>query len=332
MQRTPETTLSETNVATTKDKAMGMDKWINVRQKKKRGNKGDSDSSDSSQTQETRRQKTSCCDSYETNKHLAALSKQMENMNKLLYALKEEQNDRFAKVNSDMSEIKSQIADIQKENKETEKEIDFLGRKYAELDKSKKELTAESKSQGSKVKDLIQKNIYLEKYNKALEERIMRLERKELEMQIEINNVQREENEDLMATIKSIASKLKIRTDSIESAWRMPGDNKTARPIVVSLRSREARNEWLKNKKASVTNDDIFTNGNNSRIYINEHITRQTRQLFWSVKNRLKEYFKFIWIQNGKILVKKNENEKKIHQITFESDIENIIKITKEQE
>lgn len=101
--------------------------------------------------------------------------------------------------------------------------------------------------------------------------------------------------------------------------WRVKGEGSYPRPVIVRLHTKEARIKWLKSRKVRLTNPD------GTRIYINENLTRQIRQLFWSTKQQLKEMHKFIWIQNGKILLKKNEEEKKIFTIRCESDLNKYI-------
>ncbi|CAH2049207.1 unnamed protein product, partial [Iphiclides podalirius] len=325
MQRTPskdKTYGSEPNVANLQERRPTMDNWINVRQKKKRIDE-DSDS-DSSRNRECRRQRTSCCNHEDINKTLVLLSEQMSSLTSLLNTFKNEQNSRFY-------ELKNEINDIKKGNAEIEKSLDYLGGKYMEMEKCLKERKEEVMKQENRVKEIIHKNVYLEKCNKALEERLMRLEQKELELQIELQNVEKQEGENLLGIVYKIAEELRLETKDIAKVWRVPGDSiKAPRPIIVSLNSREARIKWLKSRKDNITNHVILNNNNNSRIYVNEHVTRQIRQLFWSAKNKLKENFKFIWIQNGKILIKKSEIEKKIYQISFESDIEEILHKKKE--
>ena len=85
--------------------------------------------------------------------------------------------------------------------------------------------------------------------------------------------------------------------------------------------------QWLKTKKQQLTNHSIYNNNDVTRIYINENLTRQMRQLFWSTKQKLKDVFKFIWIQDGKILIKKSEVEKKVYTICCESDINKYIPV-----
>jgi hypothetical protein len=324
--RTPDKNMSfhssDPNIVMSREKTTCDETWISHRQKKKRMEEGPDDFSDCGI--EMRRQKMSCCNTDVINDTLLAFGKQMETMNKTLNTMKEEQNTRFSTMHKDITKIKNQMSDIKNANSEIEKEIDFLGEKYVELQKAREEISENSKKQENRIKDVLQKNTYLEKCNKALEERVMRLEQKELAMQIELMNVQKKEGEDLMATVSKIAQELSLRIQDIENVWRVPGDLKDARPVIVSLRSREARTEWLKCRKRVLTNGTIYNTEDSSRIFINEHLTRQLRHLFWSAKNRLRETHKFVWIRNGKVLVKKNENEKRVYQINFESDIDSL--------
>lgn len=203
--------------------------------------------------------------------------------------------------------------------------VDHYAEKYKELDKFKTECIEKNKKTENKILDLTHKNIYLEKYNKALEERVCILEQKECNKNIELVNVQENETEKIMEVVNKIAKELKQNPAYIEKAWRVGAKKNESkhRPIVVVLQSREARNAWLGCRKQGLTNQKVFKkdNNNNSPIYINENVTRQVRQLFWETKNKLKEHYKYIWIQNGKILIKANDEKNKIEQIRSESDI-----------
>jgi hypothetical protein len=120
-----------------------------------------------------------------------------------------------------------------------------------------------------------------------------------------------------MSTIqiaKSVAEKLKINPEKIKKAWRVgkakPGTD--LRPLIISLQTREDRTEWLGCRKNVITNDAIFNNTNNTRIYINENVTQHTRRLFWETKTELKDIYKYIWIQNARVLIKKGKQKKNI--------------------
>lgn len=195
--------------------------------------------------------------------------------------------------------------------------VDFYSELYQEMTEFKK--TAENK-----IKALEQRNVYIEKYNVALEERIMSLEKKEKEKNIEIACLQKNgDTENIKEVIETFARKLNLNPEDIENVERV-GSQKIGeerpRPIVVKLRSKEARDQWLQKRKIRITNGDIYGTANKVPIYINEDLNKATRILFWETRNQLKQLYKFIWVQNSNILVKKSENEK-IFRIRNEGDI-----------
>lgn len=292
----------------------------------------DSDSEDSI-SQSTRRYKTSCCSTSEVlNETLNAFREELKSMHSLLSAMKEEQEENYVQIKSDISEIKSEILEIKIKNIENEKIIEDMGKNSIEIGKKQQEIMAISNKHENVLKDLLQKNIFLEKYKKSLEERIRLLEQKEFDLDIELANVETKEGENVTMIVQRIAKELKLNEDDITTAWRIKSKNKNnnkPKPIIVSFRSKEARYKWLKSKKEILSNNAISNSNNGQRIYINERITRQTRQLFWSTKLQLKDEYQFIWIQNGKVLLRKSEDEKRVESVGCESDINILIKKSK---
>ena len=328
-QRTPasaeveEAQSSDKSASDARGKQAPASKWVGTRQGKKKRS-GESDS-DSSITQEPRRHKTACCSPSNMHATLKAVQNEVKAMNSLLNSIKEEQDSRMLLLQKDVSVIKSELGELKKTNIEFEKTLQFLSAKHDEMETFKKETMENNKVMENRYKDLIQRNIHLDKFNKALEERIGYLEQKELNKNIEIMNLKMLEGEKTVDVVKKCADVLKLNKNEIENAWRVGSEKKEARPIVVTLRSKTARAEWLKSRKSLITNHMIHNNNDSSRIFINEHITRQNRQLFWATKTKLKETHKYIWIQDAKILIKKNDTEKKIHHIRNEGDIETYI-------
>lgn len=195
---------------------------------------------------------------------------------------------------------------------------------YAEIYQSLVEYKEESQK---KIKSLEQKNIYLEKCNKALEERVQELEIRDKEKNIEIHGLEMQNDENTISVIQDLAQKLNLNPGDIEDAQRV-GQEKPDDPrpkiVLVTLRSKSARNKWVAAKKENkLTNNKIYGNGNDKRIFINEDLPKYKRQLLWIVRNKLKpKGFQYIWIQNCNILVKKNNEEKKIFNIRSEKDLE----------
>lgn len=77
-------------------------------------------------------------------------------------------------------------------------------------------------------------------------------------------------------------------------------------------------------KKNILTNDDIYKNGNNNRIYINENLTKEKKDLLYITKQKMKTKFKYIWVQNSKILIR-SEGDGKIIHIRNENDLNRYI-------
>lgn len=202
--------------------------------------------------------------------------------------------------------------------------VDFYAEQYQQMQEFKK--TVENK-----MKAMEQRNVYLEKCNSALEERVNDLEKLEKEKNIEIAGLMKNKDEEnVKEVVKEVALKLCLNPEDIESAERLGSSNKPKtgverpRPIVVKLRSKQARDQWLQKRKTKLYNGDIYRNDNRMPIYINEDLTKTTKLLFWEARSQLKHHFKFIWIQNSHILVKKDEKEK-IIRIKSENDIKELL-------
>ncbi|XP_060810175.1 uncharacterized protein LOC132904265 [Amyelois transitella] len=314
---------SDTNISQMK-KQINLEDWVNLRQAKKKRNIEESDSeSNMSQTSSKNTVRKNYAAVLET---MAGFREDFKIVHKLLAEMKEDQDNRSKKMQKDITEIKSEVCELRKVNKEIENTVDYLGKKFGQFESFKEEATENIKKIENRIKDLKQKDVYHEKYEKALEERIGMLEQKELERNIEIINVKKVDGEEVHKVVERIATLLNLNADDIERAWRVRViSEKGPAPIIVKLRSVDAKKAWLQRRMKPLYNSNIFTNSDTTRIYINENVTRHTRKLFWATKDRLKESFKYIWIQNGRVLIKKDENAKKIFHIRSENDIDSYV-------
>lgn len=214
------------------------------------------------------------------------------------------------------------IYSMQKKIEELTDTVDFYAEQYQNMLSFKE-------SAEKKMASLENKNTYLQKINGSLEERLTQLEQKEVEKNIEIIGIEEKDNENTCVIVEKIAEKFHLDKNNIAEIKRVgrekSGENRPRpRPIIVTLRSKPARDEWIKQKKVFLTNNDIFTNNNNTRIYINECLTKQMKQVFWNAKKLLKDKYAYIWVQNLKVLIKKDENTK-IRNIRSDADIEKLL-------
>ncbi|KAJ2937223.1 hypothetical protein O0L34_g19302 [Tuta absoluta] len=154
---------------------------------------------------------------------------------------------------------------------------------------------------------------------------------KEKEKNVEIYGLEWKEEEDIQNTVKIFADKLNLKASSVVAISKKrvsaekSGEKARPRPVTVKLATRDARNDWLSKKKTRLTNNDIYKNGDTRPIYINEDVTRFIRQLFWAAKSELKLAFKYIWIQERKVLLRKDDaSDKKIRVIRTADDLAQI--------
>lgn len=208
------------------------------------------------------------------------------------------------------------LYEMKTEIKDLTKCVEFYAEQYQELFKFKE--TAEKK-----INALENKNIYLQKINEALEERVVLLELKESEKRVELSGMEEKAGENIKELVENVAQKLNLDPGYIEEVKRVGREKKDSskqRPIMIALRSKTARDEWISKRKHQLCNADVFNNKNNNRIYINECLPRNMKQLLWNAKTLLKEKYKFIWVQNLRILVRKTEDSNIIN-IRSESDV-----------
>ncbi|KAJ2941114.1 hypothetical protein O0L34_g10349 [Tuta absoluta] len=229
-------------------------------------------------------------------------------------------NPKDTSGQSVLSELNKKLEIIHKMEKTLEdmkNDIAFYAAQYQEMVEFKKKTE-------KKLTSLEQKNVYLEKCNKALEERIQTLEQREKENNVEIFGMEKSDNEETINVVKKLAEKLSLNPEDISEAVRV-GREKLEKdkpqPVIVTMQSRQARDKWIAKRKTTITNGQLYNNNSTKRIYINEDLPRYKRLLLWEAKNQLKPLFKYIWVQDYNILVKKDDIEKKIYKIRSQDDI-----------
>lgn len=173
--------------------------------------------------------------------------------------------------------------------------------------------------------------MYLEKCNIALEQKVHEFEQSTRKHNIEIVGIEQMPDENIMEVVKKLGDTLEVNCDDIEWASRRQQRKTSDRPatIVIGFKSTgtENRNTWLANRRKLVkVNSSIITSGSQkNKIYVNEDLTKTTRELLWNTKNKLKNIYKYIWVVNGRILVKKEEGDKSVW-VRSEGDIGDLLK------
>ena len=237
-----------------------------------------------------------------------------------------------------MERIEKRLDKIQKSNEKILQGMNSINKKYEEIKAENIQLKRENEEIKKRITNLESKvnNKSGDAGNEDIVKKVKQIEQTQHESEqysrnknIEIFGVEECKNEKIRDTIHRLVEGLKIEhyhDNNIEKAHRLPSRNKTKTPtILVQFKTRQWRDDWLKGRQGRINNDDIFQNGNKDRIFVNEHLTPFYKALMWKTKQSAKKQFKYIWFNNGKIHLKKDD-ESKVQFVKSERDLEELVK------
>jgi hypothetical protein len=238
-------------------------------------------------------------------------------------AIKNTETSSQGSVNSDVNEddtkqhllkmikINNDVMEKLKGLDEIKKSCEFLNSKYDEFiltqEKQQKTINEMNKNIGKIISDSRDKDVVIAK----LSERVSELEQLRLDNIIEISGIPVRDGENLENVIQKIADECDLSADGITDVSRIPKRRKDRVPsIEVKFATSSVRDKWLKRKKGrQLTVDDVYENGSDSKVYINEKLTSENKRLFYLAREKGKEKnYKYVWVKNGKIFVRKFED------------------------
>ncbi|KAG8291676.1 hypothetical protein J6590_055247 [Homalodisca vitripennis] len=118
-----------------------------------------------------------------------------------------------------------------------------------------------------------------------------------------------------------------VRDNGISTAHRVPSYRKDRDPaIIVQFTSRSKREDWItkyRQKKTLLANQ-INQRFPSQRVYINDHLTPENKQLLAKLKIKCREIgYTFAWCRDAKIFARKASGEP-VRRITCLEDVERL--------
>lgn len=243
-------------------------------------------------------------ESEKANMEPAGVSSELE------HSLDQRLNPQSEKINSLLSKYsnmsKSYITEIKKCQ-------DFLSDKFDDIAKSIEDLKRENN-------DLRSKNTELVTRINELECKVTDIEKGSDDLQsylrrdlLEFHGVPVSEDEKtdeiVLKVAKLIVPDLTLYESDISISHRLPAVLGRIPVIIVKFVRRSIRDRLLNCKRAlrDKTAQDLGFY-NNTRLFVNESLTRKSRELLNKAKSFRRDYhYKFVWTKNGKVLLRKDE-------------------------
>lgn len=161
-------------------------------------------------------------------------------------------------------------------------------------------------------KMLKEKNIKLVDDLKVISKKINMFEQNSVRNNVEILGVPESSNENCAYIVKNIAVKLDVKL-SVVKAYRIHTNilNKSKK-IIAEIDSFENKKSLMENmKKRKLNTNNVNEAWGEGNIFINNELSPFNRELFYKVRMFAKKNaFKFVWFNELKIFIKKNEISK----------------------
>ncbi|XP_030039621.2 uncharacterized protein LOC115455069 [Manduca sexta] len=239
--------------------------------------------------------KTSTVDMETIHQELKKLTKQMSSLPQLVATVKTIQSDL-----EDLKTMKNEMSDFKESLNHVHVSIDDLVSRVAELDQEMQSL--------KNTRDDISR---LERRMEKFEINMREMEQRSRSNNIEIKGVPVAASQNLYSIISKIGIVIncEISMSQINYIASVPQrGNKSNKNIIISLHNRYLRDEFISAAKRFkiLTTKDLGLGGD-GKIFINDHLTLENKQLLNKAKTLAKEKkFSYTWVKNCTIFVRKN--------------------------
>lgn len=207
----------------------------------------------------------------------------------------------------------------------------FISNKYDELLNEIKEVKKQNKSLSDEIlglkRNLADRDIEVEE----LKEQVNDLDQYGRRVNLEISGLKDAGKRDTMDVLEDLAREIKVPFNKtlIQAAHPLKQYNSDRPPtVLVQFTTKATRDLWIaEGKKTFKTSTEEGEKPAKplSKIYLNENLTPANRLLYKETraKSKVKAY-SFVWVKNGKILVRKEASAQIIH-IRNQKDLDKIV-------
>ncbi|KAL4718715.1 hypothetical protein ACJJTC_017329 [Scirpophaga incertulas] len=214
---------------------------------------------------------------------------------------------------------------------EFRKELAAVTAKFEQLESSHANLQIENATLKSELEIIHKKSLDNEERIADLEGQLNKQQQWARMSNIEIVGLPETPNESPVNLAIKIASHagVQLQPTQVESAYRVQPMKRIAgrpKPIIVRLQSRILKDQIISGLRRTkgISTRDIGLGGTDGKFYVNEHLTPINKQLLNATKANAKAMsYKFVWVRNCNIFLRKNE-EAPVITVNSEKDLQKI--------
>lgn len=223
------------------------------------------------------------------------------------------------------SGISKLIKDISSEvKKAVKKEIATVNESLSSCCKKMDDMMHTLEEYNGKIKELEKKNIHLANQNThlelkvdALEQQVRNFEQQQLNNTCEIAGIPELKDENLKVLTDKIATKLKLDEKDNYTVRRLSGRNGKEGVIQIRFSKENQVDSWIRAaRKEIITVEDVISGANpnisKTKVMVRRALTSANKNLLWQAKTKLKDTFKYVWFQDGRVLARKADTDKPV--------------------
>lgn len=160
----------------------------------------------------------------------------------------------------------------------------------------------------------------------GLRQYVNNVEQQRLENVIEVVGIPKVEGENLSEICAKLAESLKVDEREVSNIKRLAGRNGQYETIHMELKMSESAVMWVRASRNTPLLIERFLKNPpapNTKVFTRRALTKTNKSLLWQAQQKLRPAYKHVWFQEGKVLLRKDDNTK-VEVVRCEADIEKL--------
>lgn len=236
----------------------------------------------------------------------------------------------FAEMESFKKEVFGEIVSFKGNVNELTTSLQFFSDKIDSSCQVMKQLSVQFEQLRKENEEMKAKTVFLSTEVQELRNRLRNLEQYSRVNNIEINGLPTTKDESVRDLLKDVAKTIgvEVQSSDISAAHRVPSFKKDRDPaLIIQFTNRTKKEEWINKfraKKTVLTAQQVNQRFPAQRVYLNDHLSPENKQLLSKLKLKCKEIgYTYAWSKDVKFFARKAEGDP-IRKITSFEDIEKL--------